>query len=303
MNASSNGGSSPWCSSDQKCTDSIYCNRFQIIFWAFIQIAIKPEICFAMIYSSIVFHIVHAFNYYKFSALQLHQYKWFILCNQIIVTNNLICYCYMYIFRHNKCHQAEFQFFSFSGEHLVGSSGVGGWHFLNDCGWENEGTEEFVGNSQWFIRVQKSFFVGQLGMPGLGQISFTSHIAVAILRCIFFHFSWEFLFSGQLELVRPETQKVSHFSRGPQSARLGLRWLEVGGWLVGTQVTSMVGRPTVHHLAHQHKQHTSRLLLLLDRDHLLLLLIILLSANPQATWWTLACCPLSNSLLQLKTLP
>ena len=79
-------------------------------------------------------------------------------------------------------------------------------------------------------------------------------------------------------LVRPETQKVSHFSRGPQSARLGLRWLEVGGWLVGTQVTSMVGRPTVHHLVHQqHKQHTSRLLLLLlDRDHLLLLLIILL---------------------------
>ena len=78
-------------------------------------------------------------------------------------------------------------------------------------------------------------------------------------------------------LVLTETQKVSHFSRGPQSARLGLRWLEVGGWLVGTQVTSMVGRPTVHHLAHhQHKQHTSRLLLLLDRDHLLLLLIILL---------------------------
>ena len=113
MNASSNGGPSPWCSSDQKCTDSIYCNRFQIIFWAFIQIAIKPEICFAMIYSSIVFHIVHAFNYYKFSALQLHQYKWFILCNQIIVTNNLICYCYMYIFSHNKCHQAEFQFFIF----------------------------------------------------------------------------------------------------------------------------------------------------------------------------------------------
>ena len=141
-----------------------------------------------MIYSSIVFHIVHAFNYYKFSALQLHQYKWFILCNQIIVTNNLICYCYMYIFSHNKCHQAEFQFFSFSGEHLVSSSGVGGWHFLNDCGWENEGTEEVVGNSQWFIRVQKSFFVGQLGMPGLGQQSFTSHIAVAILRCIFFSF-------------------------------------------------------------------------------------------------------------------
>ena len=77
-------------------------------------------------------------------------------------------------------------------------------------------------------------------------------------------------------LVCPETQKVSHFSRGPQSARLGLRWQEVGGWLVGTQVTSMVGRPTVHHLAQQHKQHASRLLLLLDRDHLLLLLIILL---------------------------
>ena len=47
----------------------------QIIFWAFIQTAIKPEICFAMIYPSIVFHIVHAFNFYKFSALQLHQYK------------------------------------------------------------------------------------------------------------------------------------------------------------------------------------------------------------------------------------
>ena len=76
--------------------------------------------------------------------------------------------------------------FSFSGEHLVGLSRVGGWHFLNDCGWENEGAEEVVGNSQWFIRVQKSFFVGQLGMPGLGQQSFTSHIAVAILRCIFF---------------------------------------------------------------------------------------------------------------------
>ena len=41
----------------------------KIIFWAFIQIAIKSEICFAIIYSSIVFHIVDAFNSYKISAL------------------------------------------------------------------------------------------------------------------------------------------------------------------------------------------------------------------------------------------
>ena len=152
---------------------------------------------------------------------------------------------------------------------------MGGWHFLNDCGWENEGAEEVVGNSQWFIRVQKSFFVGQLGMPGLGQISFTT-LQLPFFDAFFFISAENSFFSGQLELVRPETQKVSHFSRGPQSARLGLRWQEVGGWLVGTQVTSMVGRPTVHHLAQQHKQHTTRLLLLLDRDHLLLLLIILL---------------------------
>ena len=71
--------------------------------------------------------------------------------------------------------------FSFSGEHLAGRSRVGGWHFLNDCGWENEGAEELVGNSQWFIRVQKSVFVLQLGMLGLGQISYTSHIVVAVL--------------------------------------------------------------------------------------------------------------------------
>ena len=53
------------------------------------------------------------------------------------------------------------------------------------------------------------------------------------------------------------------------------------------------------HLAQQHKQHTSRLLLLLDRDHLLLLLFILL-CQPTGNMVdsTLACCPLSNSLLQ-----
>ena len=51
------------------------------------------------------------------------------------------------------------------------------------------------------------------------------------------------------------------------------------------------------HLAHQHKQHTSRLLLLLDRDHLLLLLIILL-CQPTGNMVDSSMLPTSNSLLQ-----
>ena len=197
-----------------------------------------------MIYSSIVFHIVHVFNYYKFSALQLHQYKWFILCNQIIVTNNLICYCYMYIFSHNKCHQAEFQFFIFWRTSCrLESSGwlafpkrlwLGKWRLRRACG-----------ELTMVHKSSKEFLCSATRDAG----SWSTIIRISNCSCHssmhFFHISWEFLFSGQLVLVRPETQKVSHFSRGPQSARLGLRWQEVGGWLVGTQVTSMVGRPTV----------------------------------------------------------
>ena len=208
----------------------------------------------------------------------------------------------MYIFSHNKCHQAEFQFFIFWRTSCrLESSGwlafpkrlrLGKWRRRRGCG---ELTMVHKSSKEFLCRATRD----------AGSWSTNIHLSHCSCHSSmhFFHFSWEFLFSGQLVLVRPETQKVSHFSRGPQSARLGLRWQEVGGWVVGTQVTSMVGCPTVHHLAQQQKQHTGRLLLLLDRDHLLLLLIILLSANPQATWWTLACCPQSNNPLQLMTLP